>query len=184
MPYEVAPRKLHEALNKKEEGVQRLPIKLQDGRIQKTGKSLAPLRTEAQSDTDDSDHGPVVQEPIRDSAVTGARFGRLAVVDILENKSRKARIQAAKDQIASICQEVVSDPENSVGGFPYYDLLSITYNVYSSAFLSGYIPSLYLQYRRPHTQSLFPTTLLYKSWRFYHNWPCIRILYLDTVSVP
>ncbi|KAE9387488.1 nucleolar complex-associated protein 3 [Gymnopus androsaceus JB14] len=115
MPYEVAPRKIREPLQTKTEGPQRLPIKLKDGRIQKTGKMLAPLPSEAQSeDTDDSEDEPVYEEPIRDGPITGARFGRLAVVDILENKSRKARVETAKDQIASVCQEVVSDPENSL----------------------------------------------------------------------
>ena len=45
---------------------------------------------------------------------TGARFGRPAVVDVIAQKSRKARIQGAKEQIAGLCQEILGDPENSV----------------------------------------------------------------------
>ena len=45
---------------------------------------------------------------------TGARFGRPAVVDVIGQRSRKARIQGAKEQIAGLCQEILGDPENSV----------------------------------------------------------------------
>ncbi|KAF9069671.1 nucleolar complex-associated protein-domain-containing protein [Rhodocollybia butyracea] len=115
MPYEVVPRKLRTLPQKEGEGPQRLPIKLRDGRIQKTGISLAPFPAESESEgTDDHENLSNEVVPVRDDATTGARFGRLAIVDILQQKSRKGRIQAAKDQIASICQEIVSDPENSL----------------------------------------------------------------------
>lgn len=120
MPYEVAPRKLQWRSQIETQGTERLPIKLKDGRIQKTGRSVAllPVAVEAQSESDGEMTNEMMNEkPIRDDAATGARFGRLAVIDILANKSRQAKIQTAKDQIASICQEILSDPENSVGTF-------------------------------------------------------------------
>jgi nucleolar complex protein 3 len=49
-----------------------------------------------------------------EDVATGARFGRPAVRDIIQQKSRKARIEAAKEQLASICQEIMAEPENSV----------------------------------------------------------------------
>ncbi|KAJ4495567.1 nucleolar complex-associated protein-domain-containing protein [Lentinula lateritia] len=117
MPYEVAPRKLQERSQIETQGTERLPIKLKDGRIQKTGRSVAllPVAVEAQSESDGEMTNEMMNEkPIRDDAATGARFGRLAVIDILGNKSRQVKIQTAKDQIASICQEILSDPENSL----------------------------------------------------------------------
>jgi nucleolar complex protein 3 len=53
-------------------------------------------------------------EPTREDITTGARFGRLSVIDVISHPSRKVRIQNAKEQIANICQEIVTDPENSV----------------------------------------------------------------------
>ncbi|KAJ3710234.1 nucleolar complex-associated protein-domain-containing protein [Lentinula guzmanii] len=96
MPYEVVPRKLREHSQTGMEGPERLPIKLKD-----------------ESEGDSGDEMKNEKRSVRDDAATGARFGRLAIIDILENKSRKARIQIAKDQIASICQKILSDPENS-----------------------------------------------------------------------
>ncbi|KAJ3733037.1 nucleolar complex-associated protein-domain-containing protein [Lentinula guzmanii] len=115
MPYEVVPRKLQEHSQTGREGPERLPIKLKDGRIQKTGKNISKIPVESSSESEGDSGDEIKNEKrVRDDAATGARFGRLAIVDILENKSRKARIQIAKDQIASICQEILSDPENSL----------------------------------------------------------------------
>ncbi|KAJ3744638.1 nucleolar complex-associated protein-domain-containing protein [Lentinula detonsa] len=115
MPYEVVPRKLQEHSHTGMEGPERLPIKLKDGRIQKTGKNISKIPVESSSESEgDSGDEMKNEKRVRDDAATGARFGRLAIIDILENKSRKARIQIAKDQIASICQEILSDPENSL----------------------------------------------------------------------
>ena len=109
MPYEAAPRKRRpswEAESDKEKAVERLPIKTADGRIQKSGAKI--IMTKAQ-ESDDGEEDPEDAEestrrnypPVEDVS-TGARFGRPAVVDVIGNKSRKARIQAAKEQIAGI----------------------------------------------------------------------------------
>ncbi|KAJ7046747.1 nucleolar complex-associated protein-domain-containing protein [Mycena alexandri] len=114
MPYETVPRKRRPSWETPAEGIQRLPIKLADGRIQKTGTKLKQLPTS--EDTEESeDDEDVPEEPRREDVATGARFGRPAVIDVVANKSRAARIQGAKDQIASICQEIMADPENSLG---------------------------------------------------------------------
>ncbi|KAJ7172512.1 nucleolar complex-associated protein-domain-containing protein [Mycena filopes] len=115
MPYETAPRKRRPSWESPaDQGIERLPIKLADGRIQKTGTKLKQLPTS--EDTEESDDDEDVPEvPRREDVSTGARFGRPAVVDVVANKSRAARIQGAKDQIASICQEIMADPENSLG---------------------------------------------------------------------
>ncbi|KAL4265268.1 Nucleolar complex-associated protein 3 [Pleurotus pulmonarius] len=116
MPYESKPRQLPDAWREeKKDEVESLPIKLADGRIQKTGNKK--LQT-PKDDSDESDASSIVNEPEpprRDDIATGSRFGRVAVVDIISTKSRKARIQGAKEQIASLCQEIISDPENSLG---------------------------------------------------------------------
>ncbi|KAJ6630767.1 nucleolar complex-associated protein-domain-containing protein [Mycena sp. CBHHK59/15] len=119
MPYETAPRKRRPSWETPaDQGViQRLPIKLADGRIQKMGHKLKQLPTSEDTDDDSEvDDGSGAPEgPRVEDVSTGARFGRPAVVDVLGNKSRAARIQGAKDQIASICQDIVADPENSLG---------------------------------------------------------------------
>lgn len=120
MPYETAPRKRRPSWEPESKNdVERLPIKLADGRIQKTGKKSMPA-PDAEESEDDSEEEKVDTEQLErhgrqrvEDVATGARFGRPAVVDVIANKSRKARIQGAKDQIASICQEIVSEPENS-----------------------------------------------------------------------
>lgn len=119
MSYERLPRKRGPSWEPpKETSVRRLPIKTADGRVHQTGGKLAAVNVytasteESESDDEESleDEPPITREDIS----TGARFGRPAVVDIVGNKSRKARIQGAKEQIAGICQEVVADPESSV----------------------------------------------------------------------
>jgi nucleolar complex protein 3 len=120
MPYEKVPRKRRPSWDRKQDSsAQRLPIKLPDGRIQKVDGNEA--RTETSNDvTDDSEgHSESKQKHnkrIVEDISTGARFGRPAVVDVIGNQSRKARIQAAKEEIAQICQDIVADPENGVSG--------------------------------------------------------------------
>lgn len=117
MPYERIPR-LHKAPEPKtRRNIPGLPIKLSDGRIQASQKvTVARAQIDDDEDTESSVRSyspPVVPSTVEDVA-TGARFGRPAVVDVIGNSSRKARIQGAKDQIASLCQEIIADPENSV----------------------------------------------------------------------
>lgn len=120
MPYEAQPRNPRTAWtpdSDNENAVKRLPIKLADGRVQESSNDKVLLPREAHpSDGEDSEEEsppPVHQSRVEDVS-TGARFGRPAVIDVVGNKSRKARVQAAKEQIAGICQEIVADPENSV----------------------------------------------------------------------
>lgn len=121
MPYETQPRKRRpgwESDPEKNDGIERLPIKLADGRIQKTNAKVYLPKEGKQEESEDenSDEGRELSPPrlaIEDVS-TGARFGRPAVIDVVGHKSRKTRVQLAKEQIASICQEIVSDPENSV----------------------------------------------------------------------
>ncbi|KAJ7582746.1 nucleolar complex-associated protein-domain-containing protein [Mycena floridula] len=116
MPYEKAPRKRQVSWDEENNpGVQRLPIKLANGRIKDTGRNQAPVLLTEESSSE-SEMGEPAQNPAKkEDVATAARFGRRAVVDIIGTSSRKARIHAAKDQIASICQDIVADPENSLG---------------------------------------------------------------------
>ncbi|KAF5365756.1 hypothetical protein D9758_003308 [Tetrapyrgos nigripes] len=113
MPYEAVPRKVHDASDKP--GISRLPIKLPGGQIQETGRISVSSAESSESESEEEAVHRNVDTVRRDDVATGARFSRPAVVDVIANKSRKTRIQAAKDQIASICQEIVSDPENNLG---------------------------------------------------------------------
>jgi len=121
MPYETKPRKLRDVKADVQTDVQSLPIKLPNGQIQQTGKKTmnanakqptAPSESE-ESDSEEEEEKPEFRSRLEDVA-TGARFGRTAVVDVLQTNSRRQRVEMAKEQIASICQEILADPENSV----------------------------------------------------------------------
>lgn len=116
MPYEMLPRRQQRAVDEdKGKGIARLPIKLQDGKIHKSAERIIPRgHEESETDSEPEDIGEEEKAPAVEDISTGARFGRRAVVDVISTKSRKAKIQAAKEQIASLCQEVVAEPENSV----------------------------------------------------------------------
>ena len=134
MPYETMPRKRRPSWDAEADpGIERLPIKLSDGRIQKSGAKIAISRRPALEDSGSEEKEEDAREqraaPIRDDVATGARFGRPAVVDVVGIKSRKARLQGAKEQIAGICQEILADPENSVSE----PLLRVSYRASSHA---------------------------------------------------
>lgn len=113
MPYEILPRKHYSEKEVCERETKSLPIKLANGKIKDTGvKIVTHVSTDEENGSDCSEAVDEV-EPIEDVS-TGARFGRPAVVDILQTNSRKRKIELAKEQIAGICQEIIADPENSV----------------------------------------------------------------------
>lgn len=117
MPYETSAHTRRHLLNSPKSEVQRLPIKLPDGRIKGIGTKAVTTKTVAVSSEDeDSMSGPESEpEPLKvEDVSTGARFGRASVVDILQTKSRRHRIEMAKVQIAGICQDILVDPENNV----------------------------------------------------------------------
>ncbi|EJT99050.1 NOC3p-domain-containing protein [Dacryopinax primogenitus] len=72
-----------------------------------------PEETEIESDAGDQERQE--EERRANNVATGARFGRLAPAAVLSLPSRTERVQRAKEQIASICQDIVADPENSLG---------------------------------------------------------------------
>ncbi|CAA7271730.1 unnamed protein product [Cyclocybe aegerita] len=118
MSYETQPRKRRPSWDEEENAiVRRLPIKLADGKIQDTGrKEFRTVVSDRESSEESDGSEPEEEEAERiDDVSTGARFGRPAVVDVLQIKSRKQKVEAAKNQIAGICQEILADPENSLG---------------------------------------------------------------------
>ncbi|CAE6465326.1 unnamed protein product [Rhizoctonia solani] len=114
LPYEIAGRPRPPSPKRQAE---RLPIKLGDGRIQSTGTREVQTDSEEGEESEDDENVTVsdTKPPVIEDVATGARFGRPAVRDIVNQKSRKARIEAAKEQLASICQEIMTEPENSLG---------------------------------------------------------------------
>lgn len=115
MPYETAPRPRRPSWDEDSHNeVQRLPIKLLDGRVKDVGVKLRKTREESSDEDDDEEATRELTPGPREDATLGGRLGRRSVVDVVTTKSRKERIYAAKEQIASICQEIVGDPEDSV----------------------------------------------------------------------
>jgi len=115
MPYETVPRKLPSEWRTSERTeVRALPIKLADGKIKDTGVKVVLNESGDEFESDVSDKGEERGGTTVEDVSTGARFGRPAVLDVLQTKSRKQRVELAKEQIASICQEILADPENSV----------------------------------------------------------------------
>ncbi|KAG7452549.1 nucleolar complex-associated protein 3 [Guyanagaster necrorhizus] len=118
MSYETAPRISQVFQQSEQKSIQRLPIKLTDGRVQELGRKLTIVDSEDSEDNvqEEEESLPVAQSSRRvDDVSTGARFGRAAIIDVITRTSRKARIQEAKNQIAHICQDIISDPESSLG---------------------------------------------------------------------
>lgn len=114
MSYEAVPRRRRPSWSEGESVVDRLPIKLLDGQIQRTGHRPV-VKAQSEESEEENVPGSVLEpEPPREDITTGARFGRLSIFDVIGNKSKKLRIRLAKEQIANICQEIVADPENSV----------------------------------------------------------------------
>lgn len=120
MDYEKLPRKRQKYWeDERTKAIPRLPIKLPTGQIQQVEPSqihvVQGLMDASSEPGDDSDtkETPIIAEQVG-GLLTGARFGRPAVVDVVQSGSRRARISAAKEQIASLCQKIISDPENSV----------------------------------------------------------------------
>lgn len=111
---------------KRRKFVPRLPIKLPSGQIEQTGVREGSMKSSEDEDEDeDEERAPMLQEMPR-SDVAGARFGRKAVGDVVAIKNRSHRIQAAKEQIAGICQEILSEPEASV--CPHFPVRLIPYS--------------------------------------------------------
>ena len=122
MSYEAFPRTRRPSWGqeKKNPGIQRLPIKLPDGRIQETGRiNIKPSAEEEKEEwSTSSDEDEEHEERKVEDVSTGARFGRPSVVQVIGTQSRNERIQAAKVQISGICQEILAEPENSVSNIP------------------------------------------------------------------
>lgn len=115
MPYETVPRKQPLGWKTaKQTEVRALPIKLSDGRVKDTGIKVVINESE-DDEEDESERSEVLPRPLKvEDVATGARFGRPAIVDVLETKSRKRRVELAKEQIAGICQDILANPESSV----------------------------------------------------------------------
>lgn len=174
MPYETKPRKPQREPEATE--LQRLPIKLADGKIQRTGiKAINPNskpEVPSDSDEDESDSEEEQEEPPQhttEDVSTGARFGRPAVVDVLKTNSRKAKVEKAKEQIAGICQEILADPENSVCDEKSSNLVCcVDFKPSCSlGFYDVYIPFLLRKLSRRPTPTQSPTTLSSANSRFY-----------------
>ncbi|CAE6530683.1 unnamed protein product [Rhizoctonia solani] len=114
LPYEIAGRPRPPSPKRQAE---RLPIKLGDGRIQSTGAREIQSDSEEDEESEEDENVTVTdaKPPVIEDIATGARFGRPAVRDVVNQKSRKVRLEAAKEQLASICQEIMAEPENSLG---------------------------------------------------------------------
>jgi len=183
MPYETAPHTRRDSPKSK---VQRLPIKLPDGRIKGIGtKVITPKAVVVHSEDEDSTNGLESKpEPYKlEDVSTGARSGRFAIVDILQTKSRRHRIEIAKVQIAGICQDILADPENSVW-CSLYILSMIRYLLlwHSSGYCDDYIPFLQKVSQHRCILSQYRMIRLSASWLCSQSWPSFKTLFQDTVS--
>jgi nucleolar complex protein 3 len=135
MSYETNPRIRRRSWDSEDKpAIKRLPIKLADGRIRQTGVHFSALQNEYSDGENEGQQEDACQESTHvEDVSTGARFGRAAVVDIVGIQPKKERIQRAKEQIAGICQEIISDPENNVSRMNFIKAVHLRSSV-SSAF--------------------------------------------------
>ena len=163
MPYETQPRKQQKWDPDEGKEIKGLPIKLADGKILQTGSKAVTTRAPSESpepSSSEEEQDELPEQKVEDVS-TGARFGKPAVVDVLKTSSRKAKIEGAKNQIASICQEILADPENCVGVSTPNILCRPADNLsFSSAFLDDCTLSLWKLLRHLPTQNLFQMTQL------------------------
>jgi len=115
MPYEATPRPRRPSWDEdSNDEVQCLPIKLLDGQVKSVGVKFRKTREGLPEEKEEKETAKDPTPEPREDASLGSRLGRRSVVDVVTTKSRKERIHAAKEQIASICQEIVGDPEDGV----------------------------------------------------------------------
>jgi hypothetical protein len=184
MFYEAAPRRRRPSWSEGESVIDRLPIKLLDGQIQRTGhRPVVKAQSLEESEEENTPQSVLEPESPRDDITTGARFGRLSVIDVISNRSKKLRIQLAREQIASICQEIVADPENSVSPPPIYILLIATYATCSLVSYGGFTPSLCTRCQARSIPHPSPMTPISASWRYCRSLLFLRTSSPDTASV-
>lgn len=118
MPYEKLPRSHLARDDNEDKAIERLPIKLQNGIVQRSKEKVVPqAKSDSEEESDLEDEEFEATQPVVEDVSTGARFGRPAVIDIIKAPSRRGRIEAAKIQIAGICQDIIAEPENNVRQF-------------------------------------------------------------------
>jgi nucleolar complex protein 3 len=118
-PYERMPRSNQDKSMDSEprrKTIARLPIKLASGQIQQTGIREGSIELSSEEEEEEPHRVKQIPKPPR-SNIAGPRFGRAALTDIIQIKSREERLTVAKDQIAGICQDILAEPENGVRGF-------------------------------------------------------------------
>lgn len=183
MPYEQLPHKRYtswsdegETQTKKIKG---LPIKLPDGTIRKSAKVL--IMSDPEQSSDESEKEVLLRKPETnvEDITTGARFGRAAIANIITKSSQRERVEAAKEQIASICQEILAGPENSVRK-PWFLSHWSSHAQCSWVFCADCTHSHYARSRRRLKSSRFLMILSFANLPSCLNWPFSRMLYLDT----
>ena len=126
MPYEATLRPRRPSWDEdSNDEVQRLPIKLLDGQVKNVGVKLRKIREGPPEENEEEEAAKEPAPEPREDASLGSRLGRRSVVDVVTTGSRKERIHAAKEQIASICQEIVGDPEDGVRCFYFVGITII-----------------------------------------------------------
>lgn len=110
--YERQPRALLEEDHK---GSARLPVKLRDGTIRQTGNRPAK-ESESESEASEGEsHGEDddVSEPTSTWETPVASGSQRPAIEFGAD-SRKERIRRAQEELATICQDIVTDPEENV----------------------------------------------------------------------
>ena len=185
MPYETAARPRRPSWNEDSENeVQRLPIKLLDGRIKNIGVKPRGKPKEYSGESDKVEALETSSPEPPEDTTPSRRFGRCSAVDLVATKSRKKRIHAAREHIASICQEIVGDPEDGVS-YSNPVKIVIIHQSYSSS--SRYFAvCIVLVWQRLHLHpscKLSQMTQRSESLPCYPNWPSLRMSSPDTESV-
>ncbi len=90
----------------------------EDAQAEASGSRVTKSAVALDDDEDDSEEeqAPAVQER-KSNVETGARFGMMAPYSIMEIASRPTRLAAAREQIARLAQNILSDPEAGGIGF-------------------------------------------------------------------
>ena len=83
----------------------------------KTGRVLRPVPAADDLESEDEPEPQKAAQEPKSSVATGSRFGLLAPYKVMEIQPRAHRIAAAREQIARLAQNIISDPEVAGLGF-------------------------------------------------------------------
>ncbi|KAG8873526.1 hypothetical protein FRB97_006655 [Tulasnella sp. 331] len=106
----------HNEQDEENKGAVRLPVKLLDGTVKQRGHRPveAPVASSNEDESDERGEGSKTDEDVTDMEAGPSGSRAPSLVEATTANSRKDRVRKAQEEIALICQDIVTDPENNL----------------------------------------------------------------------